>query len=77
MYVYKFAYCVHRVYTWMCTYLLINTQSSHVCVYRFSHMDTEVACVCVYIYVYHTEFTCGCVYICVYIYRPHMHLCTY
>ena len=45
----------------MCVQLRIYTQILHVCVYRFTYMDTEVACVCVDIYICHTEFTCVCV----------------
>jgi len=61
----------------MCVQLRIYTQILHVCVYRFTYMDTEIVYVCVDIYVYRTEFTRMCVFICVYIHKPLMCLCTF
>ena len=40
----------HAVYTCVCIYLRICTQSSHVCVYIFTYIPTEFICGWVYMH---------------------------
>jgi len=67
----------------MCVHLRVCTQSSHVCVYTFTYMDTAV--VCGYILYTHRVHVCGCVYfridthgyVCISVYSHRVHVCVY
>ena len=53
----KYAY-TRRVHVCVCVYIRIDTQSSHVGMYVFQYIRTELMFVFIYL-----EFTCVCVYI--------------